>query len=162
PVADFAAALEGEPVRFVFGRVAHGTGGARASYREARELLGYDGLERVCAYEDVLVPRVLLGDASAREALLRDLFAPLDARKGGAILREALLRYAETGFAFRKTATALEIHPNTLRYRLERAAELTHLALDEPDVRFRLQLAARLVRLRANRSDAPHEDGERS
>ncbi|MBD5633675.1 MAG: PucR family transcriptional regulator ligand-binding domain-containing protein, partial [Candidatus Eremiobacteraeota bacterium] len=31
PVADFAAGLEGEPVRFVFGRVAHGTGGARAS-----------------------------------------------------------------------------------------------------------------------------------
>ena len=160
PVADFASDLAGEHVSFVFGRLAAGTDGARSSYREAQELLGYDGLGRVAAYEDVLVPRVLLGDARAREAFLRDLLAPLEGRKGGATLREALLRYADSGFAFRRTALALGIHPNTLRYRLERAADLTGLALDDPDVRFRLQLAARLVRLRANRSDRTHKDGE--
>jgi purine catabolism regulator len=162
PIADFASDLADERVRFVFGRLAAGTDGARSSYREAQELLGYDGLGRVAAYEDVLVPRVLLGDARAREAFLRDLLSPLEGRKGGATLREALLRYAESGFAFRRTALALGIHPNTLRYRLERAADLTGLTLDDPDVRFRLQLAARLVRLRANRSDRTHKDGEGS
>jgi purine catabolism regulator len=161
-VAEFTRQLASDPLRFVFGRVATGTDGARTSYREAQELLGYDGLGRVAAYEDVLVPRVLLGDARARAAFLRDLFAPLETRRGGAALREALLRYAEAGFAFRKTATALQIHPNTLRYRLERAAELTGLALDEPDVRFRLQLAARLLRLKANRSDRAHEESART
>jgi purine catabolism regulator len=162
PIADFAADLATERLRFVFGRPAAGTDGARASYQEAQELLAYDGLGRVAAYEDVLVPRVLLGDARARDAFLRDLFAPLAGRKGGATLREALMHYAEHGFAFRRTATALGIHPNTLRYRLERAAELTGLALDDPDVRFRLQLASRLVRLRANRSDRTHKEYERS
>jgi purine catabolism regulator len=162
PIADFAPELATERLRFVFGRPAAGTDGARASYQEAQELLAYDGLGRVAAYEEVLVPRVLLGDARARDAFLRDLFAPLEGRKGGPTLREALMRYAEHGFAFRRTANALGIHPNTLRYRLERAAELTGLTLDDPDVRFRLQLASRLVRLRANHSDRTHKDGARS
>ena len=162
PATDFATELAGERVRFVFGRAAAGTGGARSSYREAQELIGYDGLGRVAVYEDVLLPRVLLGDAAARETFLRDLLASLDGRRGGKTMREALMRYAELGFAFRRTAIALAIHPNTLRYRLERAADITGLVLDDPDVRFRLQLAARLVRLRANDSDRTHKEDERT
>jgi len=156
-----AAAVANEGVRFVFGRSATGTAGVRASYREARELLGYDGLGRVSRYEDALVPRVLLGDARARTAFVRELFGALAGRKGEIALREAMIAYSNQGFAFRRTATALGIHPNTLRYRLERAAALTGLQFDNPDVRFRLQLAARLMRLSANRTDrTPEPDAE--
>jgi len=156
-----AAAVANEGVRFVFGRSATGTAGVRASYREARELLGYDGLGRVSRYEDALVPRVLLGDARARTAFVRELFGALAGRKGEIALREAMIAYSNEGFAFRRTATALGIHPNTLRYRLERAAALTGLQFDNPDVRFRLQLAARLMRLSANRTDrTPEPDAE--
>lgn len=156
-----ADAVTDAGVRFVFGRSATGTAGVRASYREARELLGYDGLGRVSRFEDALVPRVLLGDARARAAFVRELFGALAGRKGEAALRDAMIRYADEGFAFRRTATALGIHPNTLRYRLERAATLTGLAFDDPDVRFRLQLAARLMRLSANRTDhAPKAERE--
>jgi purine catabolism regulator len=146
-LAAVEAALSAFDVRIVFGRVATGTGGVRAGYREALELLGYDGLGRMARYEDVLLPRVLVGDAAARDAFVRELFSGLESVKGGAALREAILRYAEGGFAFRRTATSLGIHPNTLRYRLERAAAITGLAFDDADTRFRLQLAARLLRL---------------
>ncbi len=148
-LAAVADALAPHGVRVVFGRVATGTGGVRASYREAREMLGYDGIGRFARYEDVLLPRVLAGDVTAREAFVRELFGALDGRKGADVLREAILRYADHGFAFRRTASALGIHPNTLRYRLERAAELTGLAFDDPDTRFRLQLAVRLLDLAA-------------
>ena len=43
-----------------------------------------------------------------------------------------------------RAAKALHVHPNTLRYRLRRMAELAALHLDEPGVRLalRLQVAA--------------------
>ena len=155
-----ALALDDDGVRLRFGGVATGTDGVRASYREARELLEYDGLGRVACYEDALVPRLLLGDGHAREAFLGTLLGPLAAHKNGAKLRDAVIRYAEFGFAFRATANALGIHPNTLRYRLERAAALTGLRWDEPDARFRLQLAARLLRI-SGASDEKHKSNSK-
>ena len=44
-----------------------------------------------------------------------------------------------------EAARTLGIHQNTLRYRLNRAAEVLDLQFDEPEVRFALQLAARLL-----------------
>jgi purine catabolism regulator len=147
PVDRVAAALDGEPARIVMGRAYSGTDGVRTSYREARSLVDYDAGERVARYEDILVPRVLLGDARARAAFIEQLLGPLDARRGGAALRDAVLAYADSGFRFKRTAERLGIHPNTLRYRLERAREATGLSLEDPEVRFRLQLANRLIAL---------------
>ena len=45
-------------------------------------------------------------------------------------------------------AATLQIHRNTLTYRLNRIAEITHLDLDDADVRFGLQLAIKLHQLR--------------
>jgi len=92
-----------------------------------------------------LVPRVITGDAKARETFLNDLLAPLRARKNGKQVALALLALARSGFHFRQTAESLAIHPNTLRYRLDRAAEALQIDLDDADVRFRLQLATRLL-----------------
>jgi purine catabolism regulator len=97
------------------------------------------------------VPRVIMGDAGARETFLNDLFAPLRSRKNGAQLAQALLALARGGFRFREAAAAIDIHPNTLRYRLDRATEALGIDLDDADVRFRLQLASRLLDLE-NRS----------
>ena len=130
-----AAALDDDAgVRFAFGRAHAGADGLRASYREARSLEPYGGAERVAVYEEVLLPRVLSGDPGAREALLERLLGPLERRRGGAVLREALLAYASEGFRFRRTALRLGIHPNTLRYRLARAREATALDFDDPEV----------------------------
>lgn len=138
----------GEPeLSLVLGRVHTGAAGARESYREALSLISYRHRGNVCYYEDLLVPRVIMGDAAARESFLNELFAPLRQRKGGPNLIRALLTLARSGFRFGETAATLGIHPNTLRYRLERARSLLGMDLEDSDVRFRLQLASRLLDL---------------
>jgi len=138
-------ALGDDALQIVLGRVHAGADGARRSYREALSLLSYRYRSRVCAYDDLLVPRVITGDAKARETFLADLYAPLRRRKNGRDLALALSTLARKGFRFRETAQALGVHPNTLRYRLDRATEALEIDLDDPDVRFRLQLATRLL-----------------
>ncbi len=136
----------GEPsMPMVFGRVHSGADGARQSYREALSLLSYRYRGNVCFYEDLLVPRVIMGDAKARETFLDDLFKPLRSRKNGRQLAQALLALARQGFHFRRTSQVLGIHPNTLRYRLDRATEELGVDLDDADARFRLRLATRLL-----------------
>ncbi|MDQ2817589.1 MAG: PucR family transcriptional regulator ligand-binding domain-containing protein [Candidatus Eremiobacteraeota bacterium] len=134
-----------DEIAILVGRPHAGTHGLRRSYREALSLLNYRDGQSVRFFEDALVPRVLMGDPGAREAFVDDLFGALAKRKGGATLRGALLAFARAGFNFKETARKLQIHQNTLRYRLGRAVEWTHLDLAEPENRFRLQLAAHLL-----------------
>jgi DNA-binding PucR family transcriptional regulator len=93
----------------------------------------------------MLVPRVITGDAAARESFLNDFFEPLRERKNGRELAIALLTLARHGFRFRQAADALAIHPNTLRYRLDRVSDALGIDLSDADVQFRVQLAARLL-----------------
>ncbi|HEV3154830.1 MAG TPA: PucR family transcriptional regulator ligand-binding domain-containing protein [Candidatus Baltobacteraceae bacterium] len=145
PVEPIAQALGDSSLQIVLGRVHDGADGVRRSYREALSLFSYRYRPAICSYDDLLVPRVITGDAKARETFLDDLFAPLRVRKNGENLAQALLTLARNGFHFRQTAQVLAIHPNTLRYRLDRATEALQIDLDDPDVRFRLQLATRLL-----------------
>ncbi|HTX59360.1 MAG TPA: PucR family transcriptional regulator ligand-binding domain-containing protein [Verrucomicrobiae bacterium] len=129
----------------VVGRGHRGVEGARRSYREALSLIGYRNRGKVCVYEEVLVPRVLAGDLEARRTFIAELLDPLRAQRGGAALVAAILELARNGFRMRETAGALAIHPNTLRYRLARIADVLGVRLDDEEVRFSLQLAARLL-----------------
>ena len=138
-------ALADPALSIVLGREHPGAEGARQSYREARSLLSYRDRPALCTYDDLLVPRVIMGDASARETFLDGLFGPLRERKNGRELAKALLALARHGFRFRQAAEALCIHPNTLRYRLDRVSDILSLDLSDADVQFRLQLAARLL-----------------
>ncbi len=142
---DLIGDLSDEGVVVVVGRAYSGTQGVRRSYREALSLLNYQSGARVRTFEEALVPRVLMGDSAARSAFVEDLFGPLKSQRGGAALTRALLALAASGFNSKETAQALDIHPNTLRYRLARAVEATHLDLEDPDVRFKLQLAVRVL-----------------
>ncbi|WP_337844773.1 PucR family transcriptional regulator [Thermus sp.] len=92
----------------------------------------------VYRYEAHLVPRFLLGDLEARQELL-NLLKPL--RPGE---REALLAWVRAGFSYQEAARALEVHLNTLRYRLRRVEERLGLSLNSPEDRFLLELAARV------------------
>ncbi len=144
-VAPIDAALGDPELSIVIGREHHGIDGARASYREALSLLSYRDRPRVATYDDLLVPRVITGDPAARAQFLDDFFAPLRKRKNGRELATALLTLARHGFRFRQAAEALAIHPNTLRYRLDRVSEALGIDLADADVQFRVQLAARLL-----------------
>jgi purine catabolism regulator len=144
-VTKLASQLNEPGISIVIGREHLGVEGARTSYREALSLLGYRDRPAIATYDDLLVPRVITGDASARETFLNDFFAPLRSKKNGKDLATALLTLARHGFHFRAAADALAIHPNTLRYRLDRVSEALNVDLADADVQFRVQLAARLL-----------------
>ncbi|MGC2191915.1 MAG: PucR family transcriptional regulator ligand-binding domain-containing protein [Candidatus Dormiibacterota bacterium] len=136
----------------VLGRAQPSADGVRRSYLEALSIVTHARPGQIGHYEEMLVLRVLNGDESARQAFLDQLLGPAQRAKGGATLVTSLLTLAEYGFHRRRAAAALHIHPNTLRYRLERAGDLLQLDLAEPEVRFRLQLAMNLMSTAHNRA----------
>jgi hypothetical protein len=62
---------------------------------------------------------------------------------------ETLRHYLATGGNIRATAEAMFLHPNTLRYRLDRLARATGLDLSDHEAMFELELALRLDAARA-------------
>ena len=66
-----------------------------------------------------------------------------DSRNQGQ-LAETVLAYLNAFGDVRAAATELHVHPNTLRYRIRRAEELTGLDLSRPDQRLLAMLQLRL------------------
>jgi hypothetical protein len=79
---------------------------------------------RPVAADDLLPERLLSGDATAGEQLVRRGYLPLAKAPAGALLSTAQT-YLTLGSSIEATARALYVHPNTVRYRLRRVAELT-------------------------------------
>jgi hypothetical protein len=77
------------------------------------------------------------------EALRRRRLAPLDAAGAGAqaTLRETLRSWLVHMGDNRQVAADLQVHPQTVRYRLARLRELFGVELDDPAVRMELMLA---------------------
>jgi len=137
----------------VLGMAQPGSDGVRRSYLEALSIVAHAVPGQIRQYEEMLLFRVLNGDQTARQAFLDQLLGPAQRAKGGGTLVTSLLTLAEYGFHRRRAAAALHVHPNTLRYRLERAGDLLRLDLADPEVRFRLQLAMNLMSTAHNRPE---------
>ncbi|WP_369234037.1 PucR family transcriptional regulator [Streptomyces sp. R21] len=71
----------------------------------------------------------------------------------GTHLAESLLHYLDAFGDVMAAASALNVHPNTLRYRIRKATTLTGLDLDDPEHRLAAMLQLRLHR------DAPEAPG---
>ncbi len=95
--------------------------------------------------DDLLPERVLIGDDAARATLVDQAYRRLE-NAGGAVL-ETLSAYLGTGRSLEAAARQLYVHPNTVRYRLRKVAEIT--GWDPLDAResFVLQVALALGRL---------------
>ncbi|HQY33690.1 helix-turn-helix domain-containing protein [Actinotalea sp.] len=95
--------------------------------------------------DDLLPERVLVGDAVARRTLVDQAYRPLVAA-GGSLL-ETLSAHVEHGRSLEAAARVLYVHPNTVRYRLRKVAEVT--GWDPLDAReaYVLQTALALGRL---------------
>lgn len=94
---------------------------------------------------DVLLSEVLayLADQPRiRDPRLAELIAH-DAEHGG-ILVPAVLAYLDAFGDVRAAARALNIHPNTVRYRVRRAAEVSGISLADPAQRLLTELQLRL------------------
>ena len=95
--------------------------------------------------DDLLAERALAGDPIARLALVSDVYAPL--RNAGPELLETLTAYLDQGGSIEGTGRVLFVHPNTVRYRLKRIADLTHLSPADARQGFTLRIAVVLGRL---------------
>ena len=95
---------------------------------------------------DEHLPALLLAAAPAIAAdLARTRLAPLDALAAGPRERlESTLRaWLDRPGQVQAIADALEVHPQTVRYRLKQLRELFGERLEDPDARFELALALR-------------------
>lgn len=129
----------------VAGRASSGPEGIRQSYREACSLLDYLRQPGLYRYEDLVLERVLAGDASAREVFCALWLQPLRKARHGERLIETLLSWVKAHFSVNETAEELAVHPNTIRYRLEQIGEILGRDLTDPETQFELQLLVRLL-----------------
>jgi PucR C-terminal helix-turn-helix domain/GGDEF-like domain len=98
-------------------------GSARAALAGLRSAPAWPDAPRPVAAAALLPERALDGDDSARIDLIERVYEPL--HRGGAALLDTVTTYLEQGNSLEATARMLFVHPNTVRYRLRRAAELT-------------------------------------
>lgn len=152
-IAEAARRHLGLLLRGSVGCVVPGLGDAPESRREADRILdamlGSDVPTAVAALPDiqaeVLLSEVLTllsGHPEIRDPRLTALVTH-DSRHQGR-LAETLLAYLQSFGDVRAAAAHLHVHPNTLRYRLRRAEELTGLDLSRPDQRLLAMLQLRL------------------
>jgi DNA-binding PucR family transcriptional regulator len=96
---------------------------ARAALAALRAAPAWPDAPRPAGADDLLPERALAGDPDAQAALIADVYEPL--LGGGHALLDTLTTYLEQGSSLEATARLLFVHPNTVRYRLRRVAELT-------------------------------------
>jgi DNA-binding PucR family transcriptional regulator len=94
---------------------------------------------------DLLPERAIDGDPAARRQLIDEVYLPLVAAGGG--LAETVAGYLAHAGSLEATARALYVHPNTVRYRLRRAADVTGYAATDPRDAFALHIAMVLGQL---------------
>lgn len=106
---------------------------------------GWRGAPRPVHAAELLPERALLGDKEAITALNDHLVAPLAA--AGGVLTDTLDAYLDCGGAVETCARQLFVHPNTVRYRLKRIAEVTGRDPTNPRDAYVLRVAATVGRL---------------
>lgn len=84
---------------------------------------GWPGAPRPVSANDLLPERVLGGDRGAAGLLVERIVTPL--RGADPSLEETLRAYLDSGGHVEACARELYVHPNTVRYRLKRVAQIT-------------------------------------
>ncbi len=118
---------------------------ARSALSGARAAVAWPGAPRPVGSEDLLPERALAGDGHARRALAQDVYGPLAAANGD--LLDTLTAFLDGGSSMEATARALFVHPNTVRYRLRRAQQITGFSPTDPRESYVLRVALTLGRL---------------
>jgi len=127
------------PHLFAAGRSARaalsGLGAARAWPDAPRPVLA----------NELLVERVLAGDATARRVMIDRIYRPLST--AGKALYETATTYLDGGRGLESTARVLFVHPNTVRYRLGRISVVTGYDLSQPREAHIVRMAIAVGRL---------------
>ncbi|MHC3000730.1 MULTISPECIES: PucR family transcriptional regulator [Gordonia] len=143
----------------VIGPTMPNLGSAHASAAEAmaaiEAVVGWPSAPRPVHSLELLPERALNGDESAVAALVESVVRPLSA--GGTTLTTTLEAYLDSGGSVESCARVLYIHPNTVRYRLKKIAEITRRDPTNPRDAYVLRIATtvgRLTHLR-HKTDSP-------
>ena len=141
------------PVQAGVGSIGAGVAAAPESRREADRVLDTIAADRttLAASLDEVRAEVLLAETAAllrAQPAVRDprvtALAEQDQRHGGELVT-TLLRYWDALGDVRAAADALGVHPNTVRYRVRRAAEVSGLDFTDPRQRLFAELQLRLT-----------------
>ncbi len=137
------------PGPVVVGSLVPGLADASRSSRESlagfRAVVAWPDAPRPVAASDLLPERALDGDAEAIGHLVDELYLRLLAEDP--VLVETLAAYLERSGSLEGAARELFVHPNTIRYRLRRVADVTGLTPTVPRDAWSLRLALALGRL---------------
>ncbi|MFX0539371.1 PucR family transcriptional regulator [Ornithinimicrobium sp. Y1847] len=118
---------------------------ARAAISGADAARAWPAAPRPVAADELLAERALLGEQPARRVLADRVYLPL--RKQHPELLDTVQAYLERGTVLEATARDLFLHPNTVRYRLRRVAEVVGLDPHTPRDAWVLQVALALGRM---------------
>ncbi|HEX7536916.1 MAG TPA: helix-turn-helix domain-containing protein [Dermatophilaceae bacterium] len=118
---------------------------ARAAISGLAAARAWPDAPRPVLADELLVERVLAGDATARRALIDRIYHPLST--AGKALFETATTYLDGGGGLESTARVLFIHPNTVRYRLGRIAVVTGYDLSQPREAYTVRVALAVGRL---------------
>jgi DNA-binding PucR family transcriptional regulator len=110
-----------------------------------RSVVGWPTAPRPVRSLDLLPERALAGDPEAEFQLIDRVAKPLEEATGG--LMETVDAYLEVGGVLEACARKLFVHPNTVRYRLRRVAELTGRNANDPRDALVLRVALTVGRL---------------
>ncbi|GAB2515525.1 PucR family transcriptional regulator [Nocardiopsis aegyptia] len=124
---------------------------ARAAVNGLRAAVAWPDAPRPVLADDLLPERALRGDTDARRQLVEEVYVPLQG--AGSPLLDTLSVYLEHASSLEATARMLFVHPNTVRYRLSRIAELTGRIPSDGRGSFVLRVAVALGRLAEHGED---------
>lgn len=147
-----------------------GVRGASASMRASLMALtvapAVKSLQRPMRADDVLPERALMGDDDAKDELYADVYSTLrNSENADDPTLITVFTFLQTGGSLDATARELSVHPNTVRYRLKRAAETTGWDATDPREAYVLQTAIALGTIRdsmdAQDGTSPHANGRK-
>ena len=101
--------------------------------------------DRTVHADELLPERAMAGEELARRVLVERIYEPL--RGAQSPLLHTLDAYWSCGLAMEATARSLFVHPNTVRYRLHRVAELVGWDPTDPREGFVVRIGVTLGRL---------------
>jgi purine catabolism regulator len=138
-----------EVISLGVGRIHGGVHGIRSSHQEARQALTLGrrlhGPGHITSFDELGIYRLIFAAEGLpelrtfQEEALSNLLA-YDAQHGSNLI-QTLEAFFAANCSPKEAANLLQVHRNTVLYRLDRIADITGVDLDDPNVRLRLHLA---------------------
>jgi sugar diacid utilization regulator len=137
--------------------------GVRQGYKEAKRAIEIGHVlveaELVHSYDDLVLHDVIDSGARPGQRLIGASLGPLLALgETGRRLVETLDAYFRAGANLKVAAGILDIHPNTLAYRMRQIHRLTGLDSNDPEQRLRVEIALRLLAMQRRHEEAAKAD----